>query len=159
MTLTNVPLKIRWLRYLMFGRKVKGNWIHLGTCGGTNTLLVWSPYHKAVKNQIQVEPKVSEVVLIKEDKIPRGVWKLGRIERLSKGENDNIRTATVYLPNGHRVQRAINQLCPLETKNCLQALKKIIDWPVKLVNILNMLGIKDQSGRLPLLQEVESTSY
>ena len=65
-----------------------------------------SPFHKAVKNQIQVEPRVGEVVLIKEDKIPRGMWKLGRIEKLSKGKDDNIRSATAYLSNVHRVQRA-----------------------------------------------------
>ena len=80
-----------------------------------------SPYHKTVRNQIQVEPRVGEVVLMKEDKIPRGMWKLGKIERLNKGKDGNIRSATIYLSNGRSVQRAINQLYPMEISKYLQA--------------------------------------
>ena len=73
-----------------------------------------SPYHKTLTNQIQVESRKGEVVLIKEDKIPRGMRKLGKIEKLNRGKDCNVRAVTIYLSNGHYVQRAINQLYPLE---------------------------------------------
>jgi len=81
------------------------------------------------------------------------MWKLGRIERLNKGKDDNIRSATIYLSS---VQRAINQLYPLEISKLL---KKIINYLIEWVSIYNMLGMKDRSGKQLLLQEIVSTSY
>jgi len=38
-----------------------------------------APYHKFSKGQIHTHTGVGQVVLIKEDNMPRGVWKIGRI--------------------------------------------------------------------------------
>ena len=43
--------------------------------------------------------------------------------------------------------------------NIYKFLRKIINHLVKQVNIHNMLDMKDQSKRQPLLQETESTNY
>ena len=67
-----------------------------------------------------MEPRKGEVVLIKEDKIPRGMWKLGKFEKLNRGEDGNVRAVTIYLSNGHYVQRAINQLYLIEVIKHLQ---------------------------------------
>ena len=47
------------------------------------------------------------------------MWKVGRIEKLNQDSNGNIRTAKIYLPNGHYVLRSISQLYPLEVLNQL----------------------------------------
>jgi len=75
-----------------------------------------------MKNQIHT--RKGEVVLIKEDKIPRGMWKLGKIEKLNREKDGNV---TVYLSNKRCVQRAINQLYPLEITRYLQTNKGDID--------------------------------
>ena len=74
-------------------------------------------HHKAVKGQISAIPKKGQVVIIKEDNIPRAVWKIGKIEKVFKGLDDRVRTAEVRLPNNKYVLRAINQLYPMEVPN------------------------------------------
>ena len=73
-----------------------------------------SSYHKFVKGQIHHIPELGQVVLIREDNIARGMWKLGRIEKLNKDTDGYIRTAKIYLPNSRYVQRSISHLHPLE---------------------------------------------
>ena len=73
-----------------------------------------SPHHKSVRRQIAGTPRVGEVVIVKEDNVPRGMWKVGRIEELVKGSDGNIRTVRIYLPNGKSYYRTINHIFPLE---------------------------------------------
>ena len=54
-------------------------------------------------------PQVDQVVIIK-DKIPRRMWKLGRIERLISGNDGNVRTADIYLP-GNRHTHNVLLIC------------------------------------------------
>ena len=44
-----------------------------------------SLHHRSEKNQIASVPQVGQVVIIKAEKMPRNMWKLGRIERLITG--------------------------------------------------------------------------
>ena len=71
-------------------------------------------YHHNQKNQIDNTPQVGQVVIINDEKIPRHMWKLGRIERLISGNDGNVRTADIYLPGNRHMQRSINMLYPLE---------------------------------------------
>ena len=82
-----------------------------------------APYHKLSKGQIHTHPGVGQVVLIKEDNMPRGVWKMGRIESLCDGVDGKVRAAEVYLPNGRLITRAINHLYPLEIAAELKGIK------------------------------------
>ena len=70
-----------------------------------------------MKGQIPVTPRKGQVVIIRDDHVSRGVWKLGRIEMVVEGADGNIRTAKVQLPSNKCVLRAINQLYPLEVPN------------------------------------------
>ena len=74
-------------------------------------------YHKAVNGQILTTPRVGQIVIIKEANVPRGIWKLGKIENLIKGADGQVRTAQVRLTNNRNILRAINQLYPLEVPN------------------------------------------
>ena len=49
--------------------------------------------------------------VIKEDNITRGMWRLGRVAKLNKGD-DYIRTAKIYLSNSRYIQRSISPLHP-----------------------------------------------
>ena len=73
-----------------------------------------APYHKLSRGQIHAHPRVGQVVLIKEDNMPRGVWKIGRIDGLCNSCDGKVWAAEVCLPNGQHIKRAINHLYPLE---------------------------------------------
>ena len=70
-----------------------------------------------IKGQISYIPKPGQVVIIKEDNIPRAVWKLGNVERVVKGSDGYVCTAQIRLPSNKCVLRAINHLYPLEVPN------------------------------------------
>ena len=71
-------------------------------------------YHHKERNQIASIPQVGQVVIIKDEKTPRRMWKLGRVERLIISNDGKVRTADIYLPGNRHVQRSINMLYPLE---------------------------------------------
>ena len=71
-------------------------------------------YHHNQKNQIDNTPQVVQVVIIKDEKLPRHMWKLGRIERLISGNDGNVHTADICLPGNRHMQRSVNILYPLE---------------------------------------------
>ena len=71
-------------------------------------------YHWNQKNQIANTAQVGQVVIIKDEKIPRRLWKLGRIERLISGNDGNVCTTDIYVPGDKHMQRSINMLYPLE---------------------------------------------
>jgi len=52
--------------------------------------------------------------------------------------------------------KSYNQLYPLEITRLM---KKIFEYLIELVNIHNMLGMKDQLEKQPLLQGKESMSF
>jgi len=51
---------------------------------------------------------------LKEDNVPQGMWKVGRITELVKESDGNIHTVGIYLPNGKQYYRTINNVFPLE---------------------------------------------
>lgn len=59
---------------------------------------------------------MKDVVLIKEDS-PRGNWKLGRISKLLKSNDGEIRAAKVIVSSGNEIGRSLNCLYPLEMSN------------------------------------------
>ncbi|MCP4456491.1 MAG: hypothetical protein GY816_00445, partial [Cytophagales bacterium] len=70
--------------------------------------------HKSPRIQHQTIPKEGEIVLIKQETIPRGSWKMGRINKLIEGHDQKVRSADVKLPNGKCLTRPINLLYPVE---------------------------------------------
>ena len=82
-----------------------------------------APFHKLSRGRIHAHPKVGQVVLIKEDNMPRGVWKIGRIDNFCNSSDGKVRVAEVCLPNGRRIKRAINHLYPLKVAECDENLK------------------------------------
>ena len=79
------------------------------------------------------EIKLGELVLIKDEVIPRSQWRIGRVYKLQKGTDDKIRG--VYLKvindkNNAYVYRPVTKLCLLEV-NCELRSDKVISSPRK----------------------------
>jgi len=71
----------------------------------------WCPKNRGASKLV---PKVGSVVLIKEDLLPRGRWKIATIVSLDRSFDGNCRSATLKLPNGTQLRRALKQLYPVE---------------------------------------------
>ena len=61
-----------------------------------------------------VEPKLGEIVLIKDPKQPRSLWRLGQIVELKRSRDNRVRTAVVRSAKGTLFTRSISLLFPLE---------------------------------------------
>ena len=70
--------------------------------------------HKGPKAQVKRQPKIGEIVIIKDDNLPRRAWKLGRIKSYIFSKDNQIRAVKVQLSNKNILDRAINHLYPLE---------------------------------------------
>ena len=60
-------------------------------------------------------PEVNDIVIIKDDKLPRHQWQLGRVMELIRGRDENVRAVKLMVgKNRARIDRPINLLYPLE---------------------------------------------
>ena len=69
---------------------------------------------KSHRNALTIEPKVGTVVLIGQENLPRGQWRLGRISELISSEDGQIRHAKILMTDGKTFKRSVSQLYPLE---------------------------------------------
>jgi len=53
---------------------------------------------------------------VKDDKLPRSSWKLGKILKLISSRDLKVRVAQIQLPGHSTITRAINYIFPLELK-------------------------------------------
>ena len=70
--------------------------------------------HKGSRVHVNSTPKVGEIVLIKEDGVQRGCWKMGRIVEVILSKDGEIRSAKILLPSQHIINRTVNFIFPLE---------------------------------------------
>ena len=105
--------------------------------------------HKQAHYSDPREPHIGDVVLIQEMNMPRGSWKMGRITKLIKGRDGEIRNATLKQANGIIINRAINQLCPLETST----------WEQEKLNTEQKEEIKQKSKTITVKIDKISDKY
>ncbi|EEC20486.1 conserved hypothetical protein [Ixodes scapularis] len=60
--------------------------------------------------------QVGDLVLLKEDRLPRHMWKTCRIEETIQGRDGRARACKLILPGGGRLRRPIQHVYPLELK-------------------------------------------
>ena len=73
--------------------------------------------HKNIYKTKGREIKLGELVLLKDEIIPRSRWRVGRVYKLHKGTDNKIRGACLKVINDKNnvyVNRPITKLCPLE---------------------------------------------
>lgn len=80
--------------------------------------------HSNPRIQSEQIPKVGDIVQIKEDLMPRGSWKLGKIKRLNPSHDGEVRSVQVQLANGKDLNRPVNLLFPLECGTDEEATKE-----------------------------------
>ncbi|KAK6731725.1 hypothetical protein RB195_007910 [Necator americanus] len=61
-----------------------------------------------------IRPKVNDVVIIADDKLPRGQWQLGIIVKLIHGYRNGVRAVQVRTCKGKLLHRSLKHLYPLE---------------------------------------------
>ena len=71
---------------------------------------------KQPRVQSSFTANIGDVVLIKDD-LPRGSWRLGRIQELIKSRDGHIRSARVCLPTGKIIGRPLSLLYPIECQD------------------------------------------
>ena len=71
--------------------------------------------HHVAQGRIQSQntPKPGDVVLIR-DNLPRGSWKLGKIQKLISSTDGEKRAAIIMLPSKKTVNRPVSLLYPIE---------------------------------------------
>ena len=66
-------------------------------------------------NKHQQIVNVKDIVIVQEDKMPRFAWKVGIVEQIVKGTDDNIRWAVVRIPRTKSlIKRPVNRLYLIE---------------------------------------------
>ncbi|VDO53357.1 unnamed protein product [Haemonchus placei] len=63
-----------------------------------------------------IHPQIGDIVIVADDKLPRGHWPYGLIEKLHVGKDQSVRSADVRMPNGKVKTRSLTQLYPLELR-------------------------------------------
>jgi hypothetical protein len=65
------------------------------------------------------EPKVGEIVLIRDDGKNKMLWKLGRVEEIHRGRDGLVRSVDLHLGSGNRFKRPIQALYRLEAQEAI----------------------------------------
>ena len=82
---------------------------------------------KRVNGEILREPKIGEVIIVEETRLPRGCWKLGRIEEKILSEADGLmKAAVIRTSTGNLLKRPLRMLYPLECSDYVMDDSKIV---------------------------------
>ncbi|XP_064466510.1 uncharacterized protein LOC135377772 [Ornithodoros turicata] len=101
------PLLARILRYReVLLRRIWKRWVH----GYLFELRTAHHQRPATSTGL----KVNDLVLVKDDKLPRQMWKICRVVKLFPGRDGRVRSCQVQLPGGGTTKRAVQHLFPLE---------------------------------------------
>ena len=55
--------------------------------------------HKGPRSQVKRQPKIGEIVLVKDDNLPRRAWKIAKIKSFIFSKDKQIRAVKIQLPN------------------------------------------------------------
>lgn len=71
---------------------------------------------------VNAKYKIGDIVILKNDSVPRAFWKLGKVEELLLGQDGIVRAAVVTVSRGmssnnQRLRRPIQHLIPIEVKS------------------------------------------
>ncbi|VDM34652.1 unnamed protein product, partial [Toxocara canis] len=72
--------------------------------------------HPTSRLSEQRSPKLGEIVIIQEDDVPRGLWKMGKVIEIRRSSDEQIRSAVLKTSTCQRLERPLNKLYPLEIR-------------------------------------------
>ncbi|XP_064479221.1 uncharacterized protein LOC135392441 [Ornithodoros turicata] len=70
--------------------------------------------HHTAKRGNAVTLKPGDLVLLMQDRLPRHLWKMCRVDTIIPSADGKVRACTVRLPDGTLLRRPVQLLCPLE---------------------------------------------
>ena len=108
-----------------------------------------APYYKLSRGQIHAHPGVGQVALIKEDNMPRDVWKIGRIDSLCNSSDGKVRAPEDCLLNGRHIKRAINHLCQLE----------VADENLKFKEVTSKMNYDSDNSFIQCARHIKETNH
>jgi hypothetical protein len=76
--------------------------------------------HAGQRKHMRSHPYVGEIVLVRDDDVPRGSWKIAQVQRLHDSSDGKVRAAEIMLPFGRLINRTLNFLYPLEIESEVQ---------------------------------------
>lgn len=68
---------------------------------------------RAHRIQASSNPNIGDIVIVK-DNLPRGSWKIAKVEKLIVSRDGAVRSCEIALPGGNTLRRPINLLFPIE---------------------------------------------
>uniref|UniRef100_A0A1I7VPA8 DUF5641 domain-containing protein n=1 Tax=Loa loa TaxID=7209 RepID=A0A1I7VPA8_LOALO len=74
------------------------------------------PERNRIAKRVEKRTRRGEIVLLNEPGLPRGMWKLVKIQELNNGKDERIRSVMVQTSNEKLLKRPINLLYLLEVK-------------------------------------------
>ncbi|WKX89443.1 hypothetical protein Q1695_008809 [Nippostrongylus brasiliensis] len=89
-----------------------------------------------------IVPQLGDIVIIAEDRLPRGHWPYGLVTKLHFGKDGNVRSVEVRISNGKTITRSPRHLYPLE----LNAIEPTEDVPEPLPPRSKQSGRKRHSS-------------
>ena len=75
--------------------------------------------HHRIKSGKANTIEVGDIVLIKDDNLPRNMWKIGKVIKLIQGKDEitrGVTLKTITKGNTYEIDRPVQKLCPLELK-------------------------------------------
>ena len=113
-------------------------------------------FHRNKSTQLIRQPRIGEVVIVRDDHTPRRAWRLAKIKEFIFSKDRLTRSVKIQLPNKNIVSRAINHLYPLEitSKIAIKRLKML--WRQLEIIIHRILELLLEV--LPLLLVIEFQS-
>ncbi|KHN72283.1 hypothetical protein Tcan_01208, partial [Toxocara canis] len=72
--------------------------------------------HPTLRLSEQRSPKLGEIVIIQEDDVPRGLWKMGKVIEIRRSSDEQIRSAVLKTSTYQRLERPLNKLYALEIR-------------------------------------------
>jgi len=101
--------------------------------------------HKGPRSQVLRQPQIGEIVLVRDESIPRRAWKLAKVKEFILSRDNQVRSVKVQLPNKNILDRPINHLYPLEIPSVINN----DDLPViKTSPIADIEDIDDQQKQI-----------
>uniref|UniRef100_A0A1I7W0C9 DUF5641 domain-containing protein n=1 Tax=Loa loa TaxID=7209 RepID=A0A1I7W0C9_LOALO len=85
----------------------------------TNTLKTLDVFWKLWRDEYltSLRERMRTEVFAKKNGVPRGTWKLAKIIKLHSDRRGITRSATIQMPNGRQLDRAISMLYPMEIES------------------------------------------
>lgn len=103
--------------------------------------------HARTSRSTTLTPNLGDIVIIADDKLPRGHWPYGLVSKLVVSNDHNVRSVEVRTSGGKSLIRSISHLIPLEL-NAYDYLSNL-DTRSESLSASNTRSIHDQSSPTP----------